>query len=567
MPLEYIELSRLTISPANMRAKRRDRDIVDLIPSVRARGVLVPLLVRPSGEPEVYEIVAGRRRYYAAKVVADETGTAMALPCAIMEQGDDVGALEASTIENVERLDPDEVTRWETFARLVKEGRAVEDIAATFGLEEKLVRRVLALGNLLPRIRTLHRTEQIDAATVRHLTLATIAQQKEWLALFDSPDQYAPKGRILKEWLFGGAAIPTDVALFDLAEYTAPIVGDLFDEKRYFSDAALFWDLQTRAIEEKRQAYLADGWNAVAVIEPGTHFASWDYEKRGRAKGGKVYIVAHESGAVEIHEGYLPRKEADRDRKKEQSAPAAPRPELSAPLRRYIDLHRHAAARARLLDLPWLALRLLLAHAIAGSPLWNVKVEDQRADKDETAASLKASPHQARFEEERRATLARLGLDPEATTLVAGGHPPADLLFRALLGLWDEDVLSIVPVVMGETLWAGSLAVDALGDVLQLDMAALWQADDAFFTLLRDRRALLALVEEVAGHEAARGNIDSPVKVLKTIIRDCLAGQNARAKVESWVPRWLRFPASSYLVSDAPSEETVPVEVEDAQAA
>src|SRR3546814_7329166 len=64
---------------------------------------------------------------------------------------DDADAIEASLIENMARLDPGEVTQWESFVRLVKEGRKVEDIAATFGLPDLAVKRVLALGNLLDR--------------------------------------------------------------------------------------------------------------------------------------------------------------------------------------------------------------------------------------------------------------------------------------------------------------------------------------------------------------------------------------------------------------------------------
>src|SRR3546814_2676299 len=103
------------------------------------------------------------------------------MPCAILSDSDDADAIEASLIENVARLDPDEVTQWETFTRLVKEGRDVGDIAATFGLPDMMVRRVLALGNLMPRIRDLYRNEKIDPATVRHLTMASKAQQRAWL--------------------------------------------------------------------------------------------------------------------------------------------------------------------------------------------------------------------------------------------------------------------------------------------------------------------------------------------------------------------------------------------------
>jgi hypothetical protein len=68
-------------------------------------------------------------------------------------------------------------------------------------------------------IRQLYRAEEIDATSVRHLTLATKAQQKTWLALYDDPQSSIPKGHQLKAWLFGGASISTSVALFDLETY------------------------------------------------------------------------------------------------------------------------------------------------------------------------------------------------------------------------------------------------------------------------------------------------------------------------------------------------------------
>ncbi|AMK21507.1 ParB-like protein [Sphingobium sp. TKS] len=95
---------------------------------------------------------SAKRRYHAALIVAQEEGSVDPLPCAIMEAGDDAAALEASLIENIARLDPDEVTRWETFTRLVKEGRSPENISLTFGLTELQVKRTLVLfrpGNML----------------------------------------------------------------------------------------------------------------------------------------------------------------------------------------------------------------------------------------------------------------------------------------------------------------------------------------------------------------------------------------------------------------------------------
>jgi ParB family transcriptional regulator, chromosome partitioning protein len=200
MQLIHVELGKLCVSGANMRHGKKAPDVSDILPSIRVRGVLVPLLIRPNGSPDTFEIVAGRRRYFASKIVADERHAVdepseiEPLPCAVMQPGDDVAALEASLIENIARLDPDEVSQWETFARLIKEGRGVPEISRTFGITERMVNQRLALGNVLPKIREGYRNEEIDAETIRHLTLASKPQQKEWLALFDDPEQHAPRG-------------------------------------------------------------------------------------------------------------------------------------------------------------------------------------------------------------------------------------------------------------------------------------------------------------------------------------------------------------------------------------
>src|SRR3546814_793485 len=217
MELKHIDIAQLSVSSANMRGKTKKPDLTNILPSVRARGILVPLIVRPGAEGGSYEIVAGKRRYHAALTVAEEQNGIDPLPCAVMEAGDDAAALEASLIENIARLDPDEVNRCEAFTRLVREGRSIEDIGLTFGLTSLQVKRTLAIGNLLPRIRNLYRTDKIDVVTMRHLTLATKAQQREWLALVDCPEKHAPTGTSLRAWLFGGSAIATKAALFDLA--------------------------------------------------------------------------------------------------------------------------------------------------------------------------------------------------------------------------------------------------------------------------------------------------------------------------------------------------------------
>ena len=105
MKLAFLDLGKLSISKANMRYAKKAPDVADILPTVRARGILVPLIVRANGAPDHFEIVAGARRFTAATIVGQEKGEAEPLPCAILEDGDDAAALEASLIENVARRD------------------------------------------------------------------------------------------------------------------------------------------------------------------------------------------------------------------------------------------------------------------------------------------------------------------------------------------------------------------------------------------------------------------------------------------------------------------------------
>ncbi|EZP84335.1 ParB-like protein [Novosphingobium resinovorum] len=547
MELKHIDIARLSVSPANMRGGKKAPDLTNILPSVRARGVLVPLIVRQNGSPDAYEIVAGKRRYHAALAIMQESGSIDPLPCAVMAAGDDAAALEASLIENIARLDPDEMTRHETFTRLVREGRNVEDISLTFGLTALQVKRTLALGNLIPRIRNLYRTDRIDAVTVRHLTLATKAQQREWLALLDSESDHAPLGQNLKAWLMGGAAISTKVALFDVERHSGEIVSDLFGEDSYFACAADFWTAQIAAIEERAAAYREAGWPEVVVMGRGEYFHTWEHERCQKKKGGRVYVAISHRGEVTFHEGYITGKEA-RKREAGETLSKPLRPEVSAPIQNYIDLHRHAAVRASLLSQPEMALRLMLAHAIVGSPLWRADVEKQRANTDAIAESVEASASEAIFDAGRRAVLDLLGFDPETPTVTGGyaGDHGLPGLFNRLLGLSDEAVMSVLTVVMGETLAAGSAMVELLGVLLKVDMATVWQADDALLDSIRDKEVIGRIVADVAGDAVASANAGESVKVQRQIVRDCFAGANGREKQERWVPRWMAFPPSAY---------------------
>src|SRR3546814_16690674 len=84
MPLANIELGKLSVSKANMRYGSMAPDVSDILPSTRARGLPVPLCVRPGPVPSedagggkgTFEIVAGACGFHATPT--PETGSAAA---------------------------------------------------------------------------------------------------------------------------------------------------------------------------------------------------------------------------------------------------------------------------------------------------------------------------------------------------------------------------------------------------------------------------------------------------------------------------------------------------------
>ena len=548
MQLEHIPFSKLKISKTNMRHRDPVPDVSDILPSILTKGVLQPLIVRP--EDGKFGVVAGRRRWFSLKAKKEKLGEVDDPPCAIMEEGDDAEAMELSLLENVARRDPDPMREYEIFVRLIKEGRTVDGIAATFGLTKTQVNQRLALGNLLPSIREAYRSETIDDETVRHLTMASPTQQRKWLRLFNDPHQHAPRGYQLKQWLFGGQQIATSHALFKLTDYTGQIVEDLFGEDSYFADADLFWALQNRAIAEKREALLKSGWSEVEILEMGERFSQYEHVKASKKKGGKVFIATAHDGHVETFEGFLTQKEAkklatqaEREGDGTSQKPAvASGPMMTQAVANYIDLHRHAVVRLALIANPNVAFRLAVAHMAASSGNWSVKPDPQTTRNPAIHASIETSAAQAAFADEERAVRALLGWNAEDDEDVFIRRETCDV-FAKLLALTDDEVFRIAAFFMAHSLACGSDVVEDVGARLAVDARCHWQADDTFFDLIRDRATINALLTEVAGEAVAKANVAEKAKTQKQIIRDYLTGANGRTKVEGWLPGWMAFPA------------------------
>lgn len=551
MKLEHIELKNLKPSPVNVR-KHGGGDVSDLLPSIRSIGVVQSLLVRPNCDG--YEVVAGARRLRACQRIAEEGGEVEPLPCIILEDDEDAKAVEASLAENIARLPMDEVDQYEAFAALKKQGQSVEDIAAHFGVSELLVTKRLAIANLHTPILNAYRKEKINAQTLRALTMASKSQQKDWFKLFRDPKQEEPTGRWLKAWLLGGEEIPVSHALFPLENYDGKIIPDLFEEGQFFDDPKKFWTLQMQAVQERQQAYLEEGWSDAVILENKDYFSTYSLAKRSPQDGGKVFIQCRANGEVEFHEGWLEEKEAKRlDRaaaKASGEVKAEPKPELTKAAIRYLELHRHNAVRVELLKSPQIALRLMVAHVVASCGLWDIRPEPQRTNGNEAIIqSIKASKAQKAFAKEREAVKKLLGFDDDRVFLTkdhwCSRERELPAVFARLLQLSDKQVMRVLSFAMGETLGAGTPIVEALGQVLSVDMANWWEPEDTFFDLLRDKTAINAMLAEVAGKRAAKDGVSKTAKFQKEAIRSHLEGGSAK-KTEGWLPRYMGFPMQGY---------------------
>ncbi|MFN3171240.1 MAG: ParB/RepB/Spo0J family partition protein [Hyphomicrobiales bacterium] len=554
MKLTHLTLDQLKIAPVNVR-KHGAKDVADLMPSIRSLGLIQPLLVRPNCEPtrgEGFEIIAGQRRFNALTKLAEEC-TLEPVPCIIMEDGDDAKAIEASLAENITRLPMDEIDQYKAFAALVKQGSTVQDIALQFGVTERLVTQRLAIANLIDPILNAYRREDICADTVRNLTMASKKQQKAWWALFKDDESHAPQGYRLKEWLFGGNDLPVENALFEEVDYTGSIITDLFDDERYFDDAEVFWGLQSQAVAKAKDAYLADGWQDVTVLDVGERWSKWEHEEATKEDGGRVYVQIRSNGEVTFHEGFITEKEAKKRAQAKQTGEdtATEKPELTKTMQNYLALHRHAAVRHDLLSNQGLALRVATAQIIAGSDLWKVYADPQKANSEAIAQSVVQGANAKAFSDERAFILRLLELnETSADTIVSRPSDFGDVfdvhvVLAKLLKLTDEEAMDVLTFVVAETLACGTGLIETLGSLLNTNMSNHWTPDETFFDLLRDKEAINAMLKEVAGKATADAHVTSTAKVQKSIIAQHLDGTRKPHKPD-WQPNYMAFPMKSY---------------------
>jgi ParB family transcriptional regulator, chromosome partitioning protein len=159
---------------------RRDFDpeaLAELAASIRAQGLVQPIVVTPDDEGGAYTIVAGERRWRAAQEAGLEQ-----VPVVVREVRDDRHLLELALVENLQRSDLNPIEEALAFQALQEEfGLAQEEIAARVGKARPTIANSLRLLNLHPDVQQMLRRGQLSAGQAR--PLLGLGKRAEQLAL------------------------------------------------------------------------------------------------------------------------------------------------------------------------------------------------------------------------------------------------------------------------------------------------------------------------------------------------------------------------------------------------
>ena len=141
-----VSLTEIHLGSFQPRKRFDDEKLEELAASIRAHGVLSPVIVRQA--PSGYELVAGERRVRAAERAGLER-----IPVVIRELSN-AQMLEVALIENLQREDLNPVEEAEVYRRLIEEfGLTQEEVATRVGRDRTSVANTLRLLKLPQKIR------------------------------------------------------------------------------------------------------------------------------------------------------------------------------------------------------------------------------------------------------------------------------------------------------------------------------------------------------------------------------------------------------------------------------
>ena len=161
--LRELPLARIRPNPFQPRHQFSEQGLSSLVDSIKAVGILQPVLVREIG-PDEYELIAGERRFRAARRAGLQS-----IP-ALVHRADDATSLEEALVENLHREDLNPLDEAGAYQQLIEEFSLThEEVARKVGRSRAAVTNALRLFQLPPTVQRYVRDGQLSAGHARSL--------------------------------------------------------------------------------------------------------------------------------------------------------------------------------------------------------------------------------------------------------------------------------------------------------------------------------------------------------------------------------------------------------------
>ena len=168
-----IPLVQISPNPDQPRKTFSDDELRDLAESIKEKGVLVPIILRTvQNKPYLYEIVAGERRYRAAK----RAGLSE-IP-ALVKNLTNQNAMEIALIENVQRENLNPIEEADGYENLMQKcGYSMADVSKLIGKSESYIRNLMRINSLPESVKDLVKSGELSASHARTIAVSDNPEQ------------------------------------------------------------------------------------------------------------------------------------------------------------------------------------------------------------------------------------------------------------------------------------------------------------------------------------------------------------------------------------------------------
>jgi len=191
------------IDPNPQQARSELGDVKDLMSSIKEKGILEPIIVRPRHGR--YEIIAGERRFIASKKIGLKD-----IPC-IEKNVEDNEAMEIALIENLQRKDLDAFEEADGLNALAAMyGYSHEDIAKKIGKARSTITEIINLSKIPKEVRSLcHENNITSRTTLLEISkLKDVEQMEELIHVIQERDLKREDTRELSKRILGKSKRP-----------------------------------------------------------------------------------------------------------------------------------------------------------------------------------------------------------------------------------------------------------------------------------------------------------------------------------------------------------------------